>query len=213
LSACGFALDEYDKAMDHGEPSSGVTEVSERRSFLAGFAAAVSAGLLVLFPFAAGWGVFTDPLRRRQRSANPENSIDASDFARICPLDALPADGTPREFVVTADVSDAWTRTMGQRVGSVFVARTDAEGKPQVRAFTATCPHLGCAVEFDSADERFECPCHESAFAKDGEKLFGPSLRGLDPLEVKLTGEGDTQEVWVAFQRFRAGIAERIPVG
>jgi Rieske Fe-S protein len=72
---------------------------------------------------------------------------------------------------------------------------------------------LGCAVEFDAAEDRFGCPCHESAFAKNGEKLFGPSLRGLDPLEVKLIDEGGTQEVWVAFQRFRAGIAERMPVG
>jgi Rieske Fe-S protein len=112
-----------------------------------------------------------------------------------------------------ADVADAWTRTAGQRIGSVFLARTEADGKPRVTAFTATCPHLGCAVEFDAAGDRFECPCHESAFARDGRKLFGPSLRGLDPLDVKLVDDQGTQEIWVGFQRFRAGIAERIPVG
>jgi Rieske Fe-S protein len=68
-------------------------------------------------------------------------------------------------------------------------------------------------VEFDSGEGQFECPCHESGFAKDGKKLFGPSLRGLDPLEVKLIDQDGTQEVWVAFERFRAGVAERIPVG
>ncbi|MEX0611952.1 MAG: hypothetical protein WD229_07510, partial [Pirellulales bacterium] len=62
-------------------------------------------------------------------------------------------------------------------------------------------------------EDRFECPCHESAFAKDGQKLFGPSLRGLDPLEVKLVNDNGTQEIWVEFQRFRSGVAERIPVG
>jgi hypothetical protein len=38
-------------------------------------------------------------------------------------------------------------------------------------------------------------------------------LRGLDPLEVKLAGEEGQEEVLVAFRRFRAGVAERIPVG
>jgi Rieske Fe-S protein len=68
-------------------------------------------------------------------------------------------------------------------------------------------------VEFDAGQDRFECPCHESGFGRKGEKLFGPSLRGLDPLEVKLSGEEGEQEVLVAFQRFRAGVAERIRVG
>jgi Rieske Fe-S protein len=128
-------------------------------------------------------------------------------------LEALPANGTPHEFVVTSDVVDAWSRTRAQRIGSVFLVRTDEDSKPQVTAFTSSCPHLGCAVEFDAGEDRFECPCHESGFGKDGQKLFGPSLRGLDPLEVKLVEKNDTQEIWVAFRRFRAGVAERIPVG
>jgi Rieske Fe-S protein len=119
----------------------------------------------------------------------------------------------PHEFVVTVDVVDAWTRATGQRIGSVFLTRTDGGDTPQVSAFTATCPHLGCAVEFDAGEKRFECPCHESGFDKDGERLFGPSLRGLDPLEIKLVDKGGAKEVWVAFQRFRAGVAERVPVG
>jgi Rieske Fe-S protein len=89
--------------------------------------------------------------------------------------------------------------------------RQDEAGTP--KAFTATCPHLGCAVEFDAAEDQFECPCHVSGFAKDGRKLFGPSLRDLDELTVKLADKNGTQEVWVAFQHFRAGVAERIAIG
>ena len=199
--------------MNHGEAIPAVDDASERRSFLARFTAALIGGLLVLFPFAAGGGVLFHPLRRGGKPSGPDDTLDTSRFVRITALDALPADGLPHEFVVTADVADAWTRAAGQRIGSVFLARTEADGKPQVKAFTATCPHLGCAVEFDAAEERFECPCHESGFAKDGQKLFGPSLRGLDPLEVKLVDAGGSQEVWVDFQRFRAGVAERIPIG
>jgi menaquinol-cytochrome c reductase iron-sulfur subunit len=187
------------------------TESPERRSFLTCFLAVLVGGIVAIFPFAVGSGVLLNPLRRR-RSAG-EEPTDAGGFIRVCPLSALPPDGSPHLFVVSTDVTDAWTRAQNQRVGSVFLSRTDSDGIPHVIAFTSACPHLGCAVEFDSGDDRFECPCHESGFAKDGEKLFGPSLRGLDPLDVKLTGEDGNQEVLVAFRRFRAGVAERIPVG
>jgi Rieske Fe-S protein len=183
----------------------------ERRSFFACLAAIVAGGILTIFPFAAGWAVVADPLRRREDAAG-DGGDDLAGLVRICPLDSVPADGVPHPFVVTADVVDAWTRNPNQRVGEVFLARTDAGGKPTVSALSATCPHLGCTVEWHGAENEFECPCHESGFAPDGKKLFGPSLRGLDPLDVKVVGEDGAMEVWVRYEAFRAGIAERIPV-
>jgi menaquinol-cytochrome c reductase iron-sulfur subunit len=183
-----------------------------RRSFLARAAAFVAGGIALIFPFAAGSGVLLHPLRRRpQAAAGGENEM--SGYSRICPLDALPADGMPHQFVVTADTTDAWTQTRGQRVGRVFLLRKDEGDNPNVSAFTAACPHLGCSVEFDAAEDHFECPCHVSGFAKDGRKLFGPSLRGLDALDVKLADKNGTQEVWVAFKHFRAGVPGRIAIG
>jgi menaquinol-cytochrome c reductase iron-sulfur subunit len=182
----------------------------ERRSFFTKLSAVSLGTLVAVFPFAAGWGVVTSPVRR---SGNGDQSGAESDgFVPICPLASVPADGVPHAFVVMADTVDAWTRSVNQRIGEVFISRTDADGKPGVLAFTATCPHLGCAVEFDGAENRYECPCHESGFAKDGKKLFGPSLRGLDRLDAETRGEGDATEVWVRYERFRAGIAEREPI-
>jgi nitrite reductase/ring-hydroxylating ferredoxin subunit len=163
---------------------------------------------VAVFPFAAGWSVVMGPLRGKEEDTEQDGADDG--FVRICSLDALPADGIPRAFPVASDVVNAWTRSVGQRVGEVFLTRGDADGKQRILAFTATCPHLGCAVEFDDAEGRYECPCHESAFAKDGAKMFGPSLRGLDKLDVKLKGEAGAQEIWVRFERFRAGVAERV---
>jgi Rieske Fe-S protein len=194
----------------NGETTDGGS--SARRSFLMRLGTVVIGVMLALFPFAAGWGVLTDPLRRRRASANDDDQSDMAGFVRICPLESLPADGMPRAFAVTTATIDAWTRAADQRIGEVFLTRSDAGGRPQVTAFTATCPHLGCAVEFDAAEERFECPCHESGFAKDGQRLFGPSRRGLDPLQVKITDQ-EPREVWVKFERFRAGVPERISVG
>ncbi|MCI0493016.1 MAG: Rieske 2Fe-2S domain-containing protein [Planctomycetes bacterium] len=182
----------------------------ERRSFLARFATIVLGGIAALFPFAAGWSVLFDPLRRR-RDANGE--ANAAGFVRVCPLDALPADGVPRAFVLSTDVTDAWTRVPNQRVGMVFLRHVAEGSNPRILALSAECPHLGCAVTFAAAENRFECPCHASAFGVDGREIIGPSLRGLDPLPAKVVTQNGQQEVWVAYQRYRTGVAERIPVG
>lgn len=185
---------------------------TQRRSFFGQLAAVVCGGLVTLFPFAAGLGVVLDPLRRKGQAAGTAGA-ELAGFTRICPLDALADDGKPREFVVKSDLVDAWSRSPAQRVGAVFLTRSDAGGQTQVTALSASCPHLGCAVNFVSADDQYACPCHESGFSKSGEKLFGPSLRGLDSLEVKVVESAGTQEIWVAFKRYRAGVAERIAVG
>ena len=131
---------------------------------------------MALFPFAAGWGVFTircgagatppktTTNRRWPASCESARSNRCRPTACRIRLSSRPTSSTPGPA----------RRTSGS--AQCFSPARDADGKPQVTAFTATCPHLGCAVEFNAADDQFECPCHESGFAKDGEKLFGPSL-------------------------------------
>jgi menaquinol-cytochrome c reductase iron-sulfur subunit len=199
------------KVVDSPLPASPPLE--PRRSFLIEAAAVVVGGIVALFPFAAGLGVLLDPLRRRAASGNGGAADDAIKYVRVGPLDVLPADGIPHQVVLTDDIIDAWTRSPAQRVGTAFLTRTDSPDGPKVTALSSVCPHLGCAVDFNRPSGDFECPCHASAFAKDGQKLFGPSLRGLDPLAVKLVESGDIKEIWVECARFRTGIAERIAVG
>lgn len=186
---------------------------AERRSFLSAAAAVVIGGIVAIFPLAAGLGVLFDPLRRRAKAAAAGDAADAIKYVRVGPLDVLPADGVPHQFTLTDEVVDAWTRSPAQRIGSAFLTRVDGPDGTKVTALSSVCPHLGCAVDFNRQAGDFECPCHASAFAKDGVKLFGPSLRGLDPLAVKLVGQGGQQEIWVEAARFRTGIAERILVG
>lgn len=186
---------------------------AERRSFLVKAAAVVIGGIVAIFPFAAGLGVLLDPLRRRAKGVADATADEAIKYVRIGPLDVLPADGVPHQFVLTDDVVDSWTRSPAQRVGTAFLMRTDSADGPKVTALSSVCPHLGCAVDFNRPAGDFECPCHASAFAEDGQKLFGPSLRGLDPLAVKLVESNGNQEIWVERARFRTGIAERIAVG
>jgi quinol---cytochrome c reductase iron-sulfur subunit, bacillus type len=191
-------------------PSAKQDDSAARRSFMVRLSAIASGAIVTLFPFAVGWGVFTDPVRRR-KSADGSDDAESLTYSRVCPLDALPADGTPRQFAVVADVTDAWTHAPDQRIGSVFLIR-DVKDANKLTCFTATCPHLGCTVEFSAANNQFECPCHKSGFAKDGEKLFGPSRRGLDPLPVKLEDKAGTKTILVAYERFQGGIPERKPI-
>ena len=179
----------------------------------------VCGGIVALFPLAAGLGVIFDPYLRKKRASAADDGTGSADsgglgLIRICPLAALPNDGIPRPFPVIADIVDGWTHATNQRIGLVFLQHTTrADGKPNVVAFSAACPHLGCFVDFNRASSEFECPCHKSAFAKDGKQLYGPSRRGLDELDVKIEGDGEKAEVLVAFQKYQAGIPERKPVG
>jgi cytochrome b6-f complex iron-sulfur subunit len=49
------------------------------------------------------------------------------------------------------------------------------------------CTHLGCAVPWNQAENRFVCPCHASAFEADGDVINPPAPRPLDRFAVSIT--------------------------
>ena len=57
-----------------------------------------------------------------------------------------------------------------------------------VKAFSATCPHLGCSVRWDQKKSEFLCPCHMAAFDRNGEVVSGPPPRALDQYRVLIEG-------------------------
>jgi menaquinol-cytochrome c reductase iron-sulfur subunit len=120
-------------------------------------------------------------------------------WIRVARLADLPP-GEPRRLAVFGELRDAFSATAAERLGSVWVVR---EGE-RVRAFSATCPHLGCTVEI--RPDGFACPCHASRFGADGQVLEGPSPRALDPLAARVA-EGFVE---VDFRRFRPGGAKRV---
>ncbi len=43
------------------------------------------------------------------------------------------------------------------------------------------CPHMGCALKWNSQEHSWDCPCHGSRFREDGQLINGPAQEGLSP--------------------------------
>jgi Rieske Fe-S protein len=120
-------------------------------------------------------------------------------------LDRFAVGAAPRRVDVVAPlVQDAWTAARDVVLGAAWIRRTTSD---KVEAFSAVCPHLGCVVGWDETQRNFLCPCHDSRFAEAGDRLTGPSERGLDPLPVSIK-DGRLSLTWV---RYRMGGSSREP--
>jgi menaquinol-cytochrome c reductase iron-sulfur subunit len=66
-------------------------------------------------------------------------------------------------------------------------------------------------VDYLADKGHYLCPCHNSTFTLAGkvQDPASPAPRGLDSLDVEVRGG---KEIWVKFQNFQAGNAEKIPV-
>ena len=49
----------------------------------------------------------------------------------------------------------------------------------QLHLFSATCPHLGCVVQWNADEKSFDCPCHGSRFSAEGKVINGPAIADL----------------------------------
>jgi glycine/D-amino acid oxidase-like deaminating enzyme/nitrite reductase/ring-hydroxylating ferredoxin subunit len=54
----------------------------------------------------------------------------------------------------------------------------------RLHVMSATCPHLGCVLDWNQADRAWECPCHGSRFAADGRLVQGPATEDLEPKDL-----------------------------
>lgn len=46
------------------------------------------------------------------------------------------------------------------------------------------CPHMGCTVQWNTAEKSWDCPCHGSRFDALGELLIGPGLKNLSKINT-----------------------------
>lgn len=184
-----------------------------RRSLLKGLSGAIgiASAAIVAVPGVA-WVI--EALRRRPAAAGL--------VRRLVRLNDLPT-GRPLQFPVLGERRDAWTVHPQEAIGRVWLVREgDSPDDPSVAriaAYSAVCPHLGCAIQLDAQGEHFICPCHKAAFGRAGQPLGERELghrnhapRGMDSLECRVVQDEQTQEWWVEvkYEKFEQGLSKKV---
>jgi glycine/D-amino acid oxidase-like deaminating enzyme/nitrite reductase/ring-hydroxylating ferredoxin subunit len=67
--------------------------------------------------------------------------------------------------------------------GSRCAVFRDDEG--HLHPLSAVCPHMGCVVAWNQAEQTWDCPCHGSRFTATGGLIAGPAEEGLKPAETE----------------------------
>ena len=152
-------------------PTPGISDAPGRRRALvllvntvAGAIGASRAALLGTFAF------------RPAAAASRERWIRAGTTGDLKP-------GVPVPRVLSFSRVDGWYRERARE--TVFLVW---DGAHNVRAFSATCTHLGCQVRWEADARRFLCPCHGGVYDASGRVLEGPPPRPLDTLEARIDG-------------------------
>jgi glycine/D-amino acid oxidase-like deaminating enzyme/nitrite reductase/ring-hydroxylating ferredoxin subunit len=122
------------------------------------------------------WVALYDPTRKTLRSAGEyvrENLNAVRHYTDYF---------TPGEVHSEREIGPGQGAIIRDGLKKLAVYRDDA-GTLHRRA--AVCPHLGCIVHWNSLERTWDCPCHGSRFATDGEVLNGPALAGLNAADSR----------------------------
>ena len=87
---------------------------------------------------------------------------------------------TPGDISSEADLKKGEGAVMRDGVSRIAVYR-DENG--EVHRLNAKCTHLGCVVRFNSLEKTWDCPCHGSRFALDGNPINSPAITPLSKAE------------------------------
>jgi glycine/D-amino acid oxidase-like deaminating enzyme/nitrite reductase/ring-hydroxylating ferredoxin subunit len=86
------------------------------------------------------------------------------------------------EYITPSEVSSVDEIAAGEgavvRQGAIKLACYKANDGTITRR-SATCTHMGCIVHWNTFEKCWDCPCHGSHFAPDGEVLNGPAVKPL----------------------------------
>jgi glycine/D-amino acid oxidase-like deaminating enzyme/nitrite reductase/ring-hydroxylating ferredoxin subunit len=130
--------------------------------------------------------ILADRLAGRE---NPWAGLFDSNRFKLAGLPKLVAENTESGLRM---VGDRLTKRGGRpiedlRPGEGDIVRANGERVAAYRdeggglvAVSPRCTHLGCQVNWNSAERSWDCPCHGSRFSPDGEVLHGPAVHRLE---------------------------------
>lgn len=103
---------------------------------------------------------------------------------------------TPPHVVESTESSviAAKTTELPKNTGKIFkfgnkpgiVVRSDSG---ELRAFSATCTHLDCIVQYRSDTKQIWCACHNGQYNLNGKNIGGPPPRPLEEFQVNTRGD------------------------
>jgi 3-phenylpropionate/trans-cinnamate dioxygenase ferredoxin reductase component len=121
--------------------------------------------------------VLRDPERSRATRSVRELVAQGINFTRHFVGDRLSkADTTPVSQLAEGEAGIM--QVDGQRLA------VHREEGGSLHALSPVCTHMGCLVEWNPAERTWDCPCHGSRFAFDGQVLQGPAKRPLEQRDV-----------------------------
>lgn len=122
------------------------------------------------------WAHLYDPHRKMHRSLGEyvkENVEAAKHWVELV---------TVREVKSVDEIEPGEGALMRHDGKPVAVFRSE-EG--DIHARSAACTHAGCTVHWNSYERCWDCPCHGSQFAPDGEVLCGPAAAPLEAVDLE----------------------------
>jgi Rieske Fe-S protein len=140
-----------------------------RRKFLTAGIGVISGTIIVGLGGAAIVSIGAPAVTNKQEG----KWVDAGNVAE------LPA-GQFNQVNLAYDAKDGW---MDGKFKMLAYVKVEGEN---VSAFSATCSHLGCNVNYDETTGGFKCPCHTGMYDKNGKNVGGPPPKPLKKLEAKI---------------------------
>ena len=156
---------------------------------------------LLLIPVGIFAGMFGAIATAALRFLRPSVTTQDAKWLNVAPVAQLTGERPVMRSVI-AEHSAGWASTLEEH----FVYVLPHKGN---QVLSSICPHEGCNVAWRAEESQFFCPCHDSYFSSDGERLTGPSRRGLDPLPTR-EKDGVLQ---VKYQSYLNNTEERIVRG
>jgi glycine/D-amino acid oxidase-like deaminating enzyme/nitrite reductase/ring-hydroxylating ferredoxin subunit len=140
-----------------------------------GLAQGVAAGMVLedlILGRSNPWAKLYDPARMKPLASAKDFVTENANVAKRFVGDRL----TKRGGRDAEDLSPG-EGDIVQLNGEKVAAFRDEEGV--LHAVSTVCTHMGCQLNWNSGDRSWDCPCHGSRFAPDGEILHGPAVRPL----------------------------------
>ena len=125
------------------------------------------------------WAALFDANRLKPASSATSFLKENVKVAAHWVVDRLTPSGTDP---VDLHAGEAAVVQVGQVAGRNVAVCRDAHGG--LHAVSAVCTHMGCIVQWNTAEASWDCPCHGSRFDTDGAVLQGPAVDPLEPREL-----------------------------